>query len=84
MAEKNRGMSIRELEEHFDCGKTQIAKVLKSKESILSLYEDNAFGSRVLASKHMVNNLSMPTSTNPYTIGIPLLVLRTSFLWVLS
>ena len=50
MAEKNRGMSIRELE-HFDCGKTQIAKVLKSKESILSLYESNASGSRLLASK---------------------------------
>ena len=50
-AEKNRGMSIRELGEQFDCGKTQIAKILKSKESILSLYESNASGSRVLANK---------------------------------
>ena len=44
-------MSIRELGEQFDCGKTQIAKILKSKESILSLYESNSSGSRVLANK---------------------------------
>lgn len=80
-AEKNRGMSICELREQFDCGKTQIAKILKSKESILSLYESNAPGSRVLASKHVVDNLSMLTSANPYMIGIPLLVLIT---WVPS
>ena len=46
--EKNGGMSIREL---LDCGKTQIAKILKSKESILSMYESNASSSRVLTSK---------------------------------
>lgn len=49
--EKNRGMSIRELSQQFDCGKTQIAKILKSKESILSMYESNASSSRVLTSK---------------------------------
>ena len=43
-------MSICELGEQFDCGKTQIAKILKSRESILSLYEGNASGSRMLAS----------------------------------
>ena len=37
-AEKNQGMSIRELAEQFDCGRTQIAKMFKDKESILSLY----------------------------------------------
>ena len=35
-AEKNRGMSIRELAEQFDCEKTQIAKKFKDKESTLS------------------------------------------------
>ena len=37
-AEKNQGMSIRELAEQFDCGRTQITKMFKDKESILSLY----------------------------------------------
>ena len=49
--EKNRGMSLRELSQQFDCGKTQIAKILKSKEPILSMYESNASSSRVLTSK---------------------------------
>jgi len=43
--EKNRGMSIRELSQQFDCGKTQIAN------STLSMYESNASSSRVLTSK---------------------------------
>ena len=30
-SEKNRGMSIRELAQQFDCGKTQIASILKTK-----------------------------------------------------
>lgn len=48
VSEKNRGMSLRELGQQFDCGKTQIAKILKTKESILSMYESNASSSRVL------------------------------------
>ena len=50
-AEKNQGMSIRELAEQFDCGRTQIAKMFKDKEFILSLYESNASSIRVLTSK---------------------------------
>ena len=50
-SEKNRGMSIRELAQQFDCGKTQIASILKTKASILSLYESNASSSRVLTAK---------------------------------
>jgi hypothetical protein len=38
---------VRALGEVFDCGKTQIGKILKSKESLLSMYETNASGSRV-------------------------------------
>lgn len=51
VAEKNRGMSTRELGDQFDCGKTQIAKILKNKESILSSYESNPSGSRVVSTK---------------------------------
>ena len=35
------------LGEMFDCGKTQVGKILKSKESLLTMYESNASGSRV-------------------------------------
>ena len=35
----------------FNCGKTQIETVLKNKELILSLYESNALGSRVLLTR---------------------------------
>lgn len=45
--EKNPGFNVRELAERFECGKTQIAKVLKSKESILSAYESNDSGALV-------------------------------------
>ena len=41
---------MRALGEIFDCGKTQIGKILKNKESLLSQYEANASGSRVHAS----------------------------------
>ena len=50
-AEGNRGLSLRELGERFQCRKTQIAYILKNKESILSLYESNMSCSRVYASK---------------------------------
>lgn len=51
VSERNRGMSIRELAQRFDCGKTQIAMILKTKASILSMYESNASSSRILTSK---------------------------------
>ena len=41
--EKNRGIKTRELSQIFGCGKTQIAKILKNKDSILSTYEANLF-----------------------------------------
>ncbi len=49
MAEENRGMGVRELGEQFHCSKTQIAKILKTKKSILSLYSSNISSSRVVA-----------------------------------
>ena len=42
---------IRALGEIFGCGKTQIAKILKNKDSILALYQANVSGSRVHTSK---------------------------------
>ena len=45
--QENPGTSIRALGEKFGCGKTQIAYILKNKESILSLFYDNSSGSRV-------------------------------------
>ena len=50
-SEKNRGMCIRELAQQFECGKTQIANILKSKESILSTYESNVSSTRVLTAR---------------------------------
>ena len=41
------GHSLRSLEAMFGCGKTQISKVLKNKESILAEYQSNASSSRV-------------------------------------
>ena len=35
----------------FDCGKTQIGKIVKQKDSLLSMYESNASGSRVHSNK---------------------------------
>ena len=48
---KNPGTSVRALGEIFGCGKTQIAHILKSKESILSLYQANTSGSRIHTTK---------------------------------
>ena len=49
--QKNPGMNTRTLGELFGCGKTQIGKILKSKESLLSQFEANASGSRVHTNK---------------------------------
>ena len=45
--QSNSGLSLRSLEILFGCGKTQIGKILKNKESILASYQSNAAGSRV-------------------------------------
>ena len=45
--QNNPGTSIRALGELFNCGKTQVGRILKSKESLLALYESNAPASRV-------------------------------------
>ena len=47
ISEENRGITIRELAERFNCGKTQIAKILKNKEPILSSYSSNISATRV-------------------------------------
>ena len=36
-AQKNPGVSVRALGELFDCGKTQVGRILKSKGSLLAL-----------------------------------------------
>ena len=41
MVKKNPQMSVRKLAEHFSCGKSQIAAIIKNKESIFELYESN-------------------------------------------
>lgn len=48
---KNPGTSIRVLGEIFCCGKTQIAHIIKNKESIESLYQANTSGSRIHTNK---------------------------------
>ena len=35
----------------FDCGKTQVGKILKQKDSLLLMYESNALGSRIHTNK---------------------------------
>ena len=41
-AKKNPKLGVRDLCQRFNCGKTQIATVLKEKEQLLALYESNA------------------------------------------
>ena len=38
---KKRSMSVHALVEHFSCGKSHIASILKNRESIIELYESN-------------------------------------------
>ena len=45
--QKNPGTSVRSLGEQFGCGRTQVGKILKSRESLLALYESNASSSRI-------------------------------------
>ena len=45
-AARNPGINIRSLAEQFECGKTQIAEILK-KVSLLSMYEANISKSAV-------------------------------------
>ena len=49
--EKNNGMTLRSLAQQFECGRTQIAHILKNKESIMALYQSNASGSKIHSSK---------------------------------
>ena len=44
IASKNTGASVRTLGECFQCGRTQIASILREKASILALYKANASG----------------------------------------
>ena len=45
-AQNHPGTNIRELAELFECGKTQVAQILK-KEELFGMYESNTSGSRV-------------------------------------
>ena len=45
--QKNPGTSVRALGEQFGCGRTQVGKILKSRESLLALYKSNASSSRI-------------------------------------
>ena len=49
--QKNPRISIRALGEMFQCGKSQIAHILKNKESLLSMFESNASENRAHTSK---------------------------------
>ena len=49
--QKNPRISIRAVGEQFNCGKTQIANILKNKAAILSLFHQNASGSRHITGK---------------------------------
>ena len=77
-SEKNRGMRKRELTQRFECSKTQIANILKSKESILSTVcihlTRQALGFLLLG--HVTGNATMVMSTNHCTNGALLLVVR--------
>ena len=49
--EKDRGLNHRSLAEIFQYGRTQIAHILKNKESIMSLFKGNASGSKIHSTK---------------------------------
>ncbi len=46
-SQRNPGTNVRDLRAPFSCGKTQIAQILKNKDSLLSMYHSNASGSRI-------------------------------------
>ena len=48
-AKQNPRVNIRDLGDTFQCGKTQIAMILKKQDSLLSVYESNASSSKVHA-----------------------------------
>ena len=50
-AEKNKSVGIRGLAEIFECGKTQISCILKSRESITEMYEANLSNDTLKSSK---------------------------------
>ena len=56
--QKNPTISIRALGELFNCGKTQIAYILKNKAAILSLFHQNAPGSRHITGKSRVSEFA--------------------------
>ena len=94
VSEKNRGMSLRELGQQFDCGKTQIAKILKTKESILSMYESNVSSSRVLTNgrqcvyddvnKSLYEWYTLACSKNIFPMGPQLIERQNKLLLVLE
>ena len=59
--------SHRSLAEHFGCGRTQIAKILRDSESIMSLYQEIAkfvvFQNLKKLIKHCVNGMFLLIST---------------------
>ena len=46
-AQKNTGISVKALGELFNCGKMRVSRILKSKESLLALYESDVSASKV-------------------------------------
>ena len=79
-AQTHPSTNIRELAELFECGKTQVAQILK-KEKLLAMYESNASGSRVHTASHHQN---IQKSTRHYMNGIRLHALKTSIQEVCS
>ena len=67
--QSNPGLSLRSLEILFGCGKTQIGKILKNKESILASYQSNASGSRVYTPSVRLATLNTVKSIMPSISG---------------
>ena len=70
---KNTGIKQGALAEMFRCGRTQIAMILKHRESILTRYESNASDKRVKLVRYHVHQYMLQL-TSTFMNGIPLLV----------
>ena len=60
--ENNPGITVGALKKIFGCGKTQISKTLRNKDSIMSLYLKNVPKSRVFIGK--IERISKYTEIN--------------------
>lgn len=71
-------MKTREFSRIFYCGKTQIGKIIKNKDSILSMYEANV--SQIAKHDSKISRISEYAEINKALYMSPLPVLRTYIL----